>query len=300
MKRAVLALLVLMTFIVGLASCSSGPTATSSPTLAPAATPPPLQAAGWEEVTVHTLCLAVEQSYPQIEGEFSQPIAETARRILAGLGLQVLDEGAACEASLTLSFTAQALGADYMVDGYLYTGAEVNGQMTLAVTGREPLVLRVGGFYPTPSRVEIPIGFTIHIPRQPKDAPFDKAWSEALVDGLAQVWGTPLLTQALQDEAAAVRWAAVGALTRTEPKAIGALPALIEALAGNENVKVRQAAAAALGGIGPEATEAIPALIQALEDEDEVRQFAIGALKHITGQDFELPGLWRQWWKEQQ
>ena len=188
-----------------------------------------------------------------------------------------------------------------MVDGYLYTGAEVNGQMTLAVSGREPLVLHVGGFYPTPLKVEIPIGVTIHIPNQPKDAPFEKAWSQALVDGLAQVWGTPPLTQALQDEAEAVRWAAVGALRRTEPKAIDALPALIEVLAENENVKVRQAAAAALGGIGPEATEAIPALIQALEDEDaQVREAAIGALKNITGQDFGLPGLWRQWWKEQQ
>ena len=95
--------------VSGMLGCVKGPTPTptSSPTPTPlptvTPTPLPVQAPGWEEGTVHTLCLKIEQSYPEIEREFSQPIADTAQRILARVGLQVVAQGSACDAALTIA-----------------------------------------------------------------------------------------------------------------------------------------------------------------------------------------------------
>jgi len=62
---------------------------------------------------IQTLCLEVEQSYPQIEEEFAEPIAEAVRHTLAGLGLQVVAVGTPCDATLTFTLTGTALGASY-------------------------------------------------------------------------------------------------------------------------------------------------------------------------------------------
>lgn len=97
-KKSILVVLVL---IFGLVACSSGATQTPIPR----PTPPPLQAAGWEGVTVHTICVEVEQSYPEIEAEFSEPIAEEARIILARVGLETAAGEGVCEATLAITLT---------------------------------------------------------------------------------------------------------------------------------------------------------------------------------------------------
>jgi 3-methyladenine DNA glycosylase AlkC len=241
----------------------------------PAVTPPPLsvQAPGWEEVTVHTLCLEVEQSYPEIEGKEPEPIAETAQRILARIGVQVVAEGASCDATLTVTLSGRALGANYLGAGYCYSGAEVEGRMDLIVPGREPFTQPISADYaPQYSISDCP---------RAAGAPFLRVWPEALVDGLGHLWGPHSLIQALEDEELEVRRSAALALGEMGPAAVDAVPALIRALE-DENVFVRRDAADALGDIGPGAVEAVPALIQALGDEnDYVRMAARYALRNI-------------------
>jgi hypothetical protein len=332
MKRPVTLSLVAMIIVAGASACGAEPMATLAPTPTalptptptavptPTPTPLPVQPPGWEEVTVHTLCLEVEQSYP--EGKGPEPIAEAAGRILARVGLQVVDEEALCDATLTIILTGEALGAYYTDAGSCYTGAEVSGQVSLTAPDRPPLTLPISGRYPTPFSV-------IGCPPQPSGAPFGKAWPEALLDGLAHPWGPQVLIQALEDESVWVRRSAAYALGEIGPedgvipaliqalwdeerlvsgaasRALGdigpeAVPALIQAL-GDEDGRVREVAARALGWIGPEAREAIPALIQALEDEEWwVRVAAARALGAITGQDFdEDADAWQQWWQQQ-
>ena len=74
---------------------------------------------------------------------------------------------------------------------------------------------------------------------------------------------------------------AVRTLRHFGPLAEDAVPALIEALA-DENEAMRKEAVLTLGKIGPGARAAIPALT-ALQDQIIIGYYAKGALKEITG-----------------
>jgi len=255
----------------------------------PTATPTPFPGQG-----VQTLCLEAEQSYPEIEEEFSLPIAETVQRILVGLGVQVVAEGTACDAALTIGLTGEPLGESYRnaPRDPCYAGARVNGEMTLALPGRAPLTLAISGKEPTPL-------IAYSCPTK-TEAPFDEAWASAALDGLANLWpANQVFVQALAAEDEDLSVAAAERLGEMGPEE-GVVPALIHALA-NESWSVRDIAADALGKIGPEAKGAVPALIRALQDESPMERWQFAdALGAITGQDFgEDAGRWRQWWEEQ-
>lgn len=232
-------------------SADATPTPEATPTLSP------VQA-------VETICLEVQQSYPDIEEEVSEPIAETVRDILAGLGLQVVSEGTPCDATLTFALTGEALSAFYgpVPPDRCYTGAEVNGQMTLTMPGRAPLTL------PISERKRPTQGLITDCPTK-VHAPFDWVWPRPVLDGLASLWPPPQV--------------------------------FVQAL-GDEDWDVRRAAALALRDIGPDAKEAVPALIQALGDEGSGGRLPTAlALEAITGQDFgEDAERWQQWWEEQE
>lgn len=272
---------------------------------------------------MQSVCLVVEQSYPQVDEEFSLPIAEACQRMLRGIGIVVAERGDPCDATLTVALTGQALGAAYSGGRHCYTGAEVSGQVTIDASGYVPLVVPVSGKSP-PSKV------TASCPSSPNRAPFFNAWSVAVIEGLAGVWGAPILIQALGDEVWQVRrdaarelgklgsevvidliqalqddrWqrreGAARALAEIGPEAREAVPALIGALEDEDRV-VREKVAWALETIGPGAEDAVPALIQALGEEDgNLAYNAYGALKAITRQDFGFDAArWQQWWEEQ-
>jgi hypothetical protein len=103
-------------------------------------TPPTVYDQEWGSAKVNTICLQVEQSYPQIEDKtINESIAKTVQDILTRIGLQVVPEGASCDATLTISVIGKADGARYILEGLCYTGAEYEGQVILNVPGREPL-----------------------------------------------------------------------------------------------------------------------------------------------------------------
>jgi HEAT repeat protein len=296
-------ILVLLVALAVLAACAPGAAPTPTPT------PPPVQVSGWQEDTLHTVCLWVDQSYPQIEHQFSEPIAESATSLLTAMGLEVAMGPGHCHATLGFTLSLRALGRAYWWGSdkpdYCYSGAEVTGEVVLSIAERGWITLPVYGRYPTPDTIYY------YCAEQPDEAPFSRAWPEAVLDGLIQLWGPPALIPALGDENTAmreglvrllermgpeaaevvpalieglrdhdaeVRETAAGALVHIAPKAVKAIPALVEALE-DRNANVRKAAAEALGSIGPEAVTAVPALIEALEDDDwEVRGAAVVAL----------------------
>jgi hypothetical protein len=145
---------------------------------------------------VHTLCLQVEQSYPQIEDPtFSQPIEETVQGILIELGLHVVSEGIPCEATLALSLTGEALGAYYHgVSGPCYTGAEFNGEVTLTMPGREPLSLPISGMRATSDFITSSYDASCS---GEHNAPFESVWPTAVLDGLTYLWGPQVLVSAV-------------------------------------------------------------------------------------------------------
>ncbi len=186
------------------ATPTSTPTATPTPTPTPTATstptptPPPAQA-------VQTLCLIVEQSYPDMEWVVFQPVEEAVRRILVGQGVQVVAERTTCDATLTVALTGEALGALYQVAPspfslpglpqykQCYTGVQYRGEMTLALPERAPLAVSLYGR-------QSPKSGTIYSCPTPSGAPYNEAWQWTVTHGLAQLWGPSVLIQALKDK----------------------------------------------------------------------------------------------------
>ena len=88
----------------------------------------------------------------------------------------------------------------------------------------------------------------------------------------------PGLRDALRDESAGVRQAAVFALYKVQPMVVDAVADFRKAL-GDKVWRVRSMAAAVLGGMGSHAREAAPDLRAALKDSNEhVRRAAVGSL----------------------
>jgi hypothetical protein len=247
---------------------------TAYPSQATAAAPPPIQAVAWEAVTVDTLCLEVEQSYPGIDEKSPEPILETTERILERLGFAFALTGAPCDATLSISLSGQALDARYSYEGSTrncYSGAQVEGEMSLAMEGRSPLVC------PVEAELEPPL--SIGYCPGPSTAPFGRVWAKAVLEGLVTFWGHQTLLQALQDQDSNVRIGAAEGLGEVGAEG-GVVAALIQALS-DEDEPVRKAAAKALASIGPE-KGVVSALMEALEDEDPyVRSGAATALGNM-------------------
>ncbi len=231
-------------------------------------TPVSLQAPGFEDIPVHTICLKVEQSYPEIEKEISMPIFEVTQRILERVGLKVVAEGDPCDAILSINLIGKALGADYRKVGYCYSGAEVSGKISLTIPEHIPFD------FPISKKKSPPFGI-IGCPKDPSDAPFRSIWPEPILDGLASLWGPQICIKSLGDEELNVIYRAVDSLAKMgEP----VVEPLIQALK-DKNRSVRVYAPEALGDIGEPALEP---LIQALKDEDwRVREGASDALGRI-------------------
>ncbi|MGB3904242.1 MAG: HEAT repeat domain-containing protein [Anaerolineae bacterium] len=281
MKRGTVLLLFLTVLAGGILACGKESTSspTPTPTTGPTPTPLPLQASGWEGVTAKTICLEVEQSFPEMPPEIKDvatpQISETTQRILSELGLRFVD--APCDATMVITMTGQAIAEEYHGIGRCYEGAKVNGEILLTASGRTPLTVSINLSHPPPSMIS-----SEHCSKAPSGAPFSLIWPQALLDGLTQLWGPQVPIAAMWDEEWIVSTAALrllGGIGSVE----GIAPALIQILESDEWYMVRASAARALGGMGAE-EGVIPVLIRVLEDEDEdssVRGSAIVALMQI-------------------
>jgi len=234
-----------------------------------------------EEITIRSISVSVDQSYPQIEEEFTQPIEETTSRILGGMGIAACEQGMPCDASLNIMLAIEAIQEEYTGGTKCYTGAKAEGQVTLAIPDYKPLKFSIQGRKYPP--------FFIHgCPQDPSDAPFSIAWVEALLNGFYEIWSIQVLMTALQDQDKDIRYAAADVLQDLGPDAVQAVPALISAIS-NDIEDVRMEALRALEAVGPSAIEAAPALIEVLDSEStSIRSLAADAIAAIKPQDEEV------------
>lgn len=325
MRVTIVRLLPLAILIMGILACGQGSTPTLVPTQGPTPTPFPLRAPGWTDFTVHTVCVNVDQTFVNAEDKEPEPIEEGILQILAGVGVQVVDDTGPCDADLSVVLSLEGVGADYTMKGHCYAGSHVRGEIHLSAPDRSPLTLNISGSVHNPLRIDI-------CPSKPSSAPFRNAWREALIIGLAEIWGPQVLIQALKEGPGAnIRETAAEYLGKVGPEE-GVVTALIGALEDSDGL-VSSAAAEALGEIGPEAADAayalgeclkekswllrqksaqalqnigpgaldaVPALIDALREWEINRNYAVDALRAITGQEFgNDPSTWQEWWDGQ-
>jgi len=275
-------------------SCGPGPAMDLQmpppPPPLPEKTPPPVQV--WEGTVVETVCLDVEWSLPQVSEDAIGPA--DVPRVLTNMGLKVVDEGAACDATLSIELSGEASGAAYGGLGYCVTGGIVQGKMTLSAEGRDPFTAPIWAVDPVDNTVT-----EGSCSKDPDRYDLNVLCLGALEESLAQIWGLevyvwmsewavwtdgihvsppPLrhveigpeiidaLLYALENEGEPTRRAAARRLGDYAPDGEEAIPYLIGALSDWED-GAWEAYAEALGEFGPQAMDAVPVLIIALRDE---------------------------------
>lgn len=115
---------------------------------APTTTSPPRSVAGWAIPGIRTLCVNTDASFAGTALTREQVLdqaglasaTDTNVSSLKNRRIFVVDPGQACDATLTIAFTGTALSGDYSGGGTLYTGADMNGTLTLSAPGQPDLV----------------------------------------------------------------------------------------------------------------------------------------------------------------
>ncbi len=116
----------------------------------------------WDGALIGSICLEGEEDYGGGTNAFT-PVRDGLEQVLL---LKVVDEG--CDATLTVFVSGRARSANYTT-GRLYTGADVQGTMSLTAPGRVPLLAEIGGEKDPPARLSLPPGFDP--PRTEAEAP---------------------------------------------------------------------------------------------------------------------------------
>ncbi len=235
-------------------------TPTATATLQP--TPLPLALAALAGQAPARLCLAIQQRYPAIAEGHQEEIEPIVRLALEHLGFSVLPAQSDCDADLEIRLNLEALGMEYNrpVTAYCYSGASVNGQVSLQLAGKAALSTPVSHKSIPPYAIQ-----SSACGKSPADAPFDHAWTPAILQGLAHFWGAGVLLQALREENA--QWSYDAEQLLLDQPRPEFLPVLIEAI-HSDHPRIRKNALSAIGALGSRAKEAIPALIEVFYDPD--------------------------------
>jgi HEAT repeat protein len=279
-------------------------TPTATPTIPPTPTIVPVVEPSWRGVVLKSICLQVEQTYPQLEESYSQPIEDTVRDILLGMGILVKSSEGECEADLSITLRGEVIEATYTVAVgenvgekiQCYSGASMQGELRLTSSEYGTVLKEI-------LRVYSP-NFVSHCAEEPtSNVEFSRVWPFPIVYHLNQIWGPQVPLQAIRIGNLHVREAAAEVLSSTELGADkeNAIPILVESLKDGSAI-IREYVAITLGGIGPDAIEAVPVLIEILEgaspetSQPEIFQVT-SALGNITGLSFHDASYYQAWWE---
>ena len=256
-----------------------------------------------------SVLIEVEQVYeyrrPSLLGfialeDYELPVLEYIEDMLFAAQIEPMysaDEGA--EATIRVTLRGRANGGTYLEPSraYLYTGADITGDIEVAGPGIVVATAKFTSSIQRPFEVTINLGY-----EDPANAPFGVAleqpggFIEELCYALAHAWGVEAILPSLFEHEPAIRAGAATALGNIgDPVAV---PDLLDALY-DEDARVRWETAWSLGRIGD--PRAVPELVDALRDESQdVRWFASWSLRTITGEDFGLDhDLWSAWLSDQ-
>jgi hypothetical protein len=210
MRRCCFLAVALLALLGGAVGCGPAPTArvvtvlvTEVVPAAPAATSAPGAPAGPASRVedLGTLCL-------EARGDLAEQMASALPAFLGEPGMDLAvwaGREQACDAVLTVDLVAEPLGESYFPISYTpspgeipalsplkqtcYNGAEVSGQMQLALPGCASAEVAIGHRIPPPEK--------IGACREKAKAPLQEAWPPAVLEGLAHFWGPRVWIQAL-------------------------------------------------------------------------------------------------------
>jgi hypothetical protein len=277
-------------------------TPTATPTTTPTPTAVPIQVEGWENTEVHTVCLTVNLSYPPRGGEINDPIAESVAELLKESNVVVVTDSTNCEMEITIDLVGEADPVTYTSDDNkqkqeCYTRLFVHGTMVLSGTGVEDKQIGIWGSNDIPRMV---LSSCAKTPDQVGS--FGGAWEPAILSGLYKVWGTKVAIDALLFGNTTMKKSAsdlIEQISQDNPDSLAPFTdVFVEQLRASDNTDTTNNLAIILGRIGPKAIEAVPALIDTLETFEMVYAWDFGhALANITGEEYTSDvAFWRYWW----
>jgi hypothetical protein len=174
-------------------------TTTSTTTLPPATTtttlPPPVPVIGWEGEGLREVTVVIAFEYEPAAG-----LGDLVAAALEAMGLQVAADAGAV---LTLTLTGIPRSASYGDIGTCFTGAQIQGTLSLTVPGQPTLRFDLYGDRPV-----APVVIGGNCRENPEDAPFAWAFEPEFKDAMVAIWGpasVPYLTLILQADHGLVR-----------------------------------------------------------------------------------------------
>jgi len=217
---------------------------------------------------VRVICVIVDESYGKAD-KVRLPFLEYSKRILRYGGLTVVGrDEKTYDATLQVWTEGEAISADFGAFRRRYSGAEINGKLSMKI-GKNTLYSLPFSFTYGPDYVIPSIAYVT-----PNDASFKKAFNYGFLPALfkmfAHIKGLETVIAALKDEDSTVRGGAARSLGEIkDSRAIKPLIAVV------------------------------------LKDEDSgVRSGASIALSKITGENFgdpskwPHPSEWQEWWEK--
>ena len=315
----------IFTLVMGSRGRSSRGKAVASPTPVPTPTRlpdrAPVAVRVWDGVAIETLCLASDLDFPQDDaGAIPDPMDQAVREVLSGLGIQIVDPGTPCDATMTLAVRGVATAGTYLGMGTCYTGGTVRGEIMLAAKGQEPFTVPILATDPVNAAI-----YGKSCASKSHQYGFRGLWEGPVMDALIEMWGPQTLVwslhvigregqlhkigptdeivramlYALEDEQGDVMLLERVAKLAGDyaPQAEETIPYLTR-LALHKEERVRFEAIWTLGRYGPLAISAVPSLIEAMEAySGGTARLAQTALTEITGQEIERDAArWRDWW----
>jgi hypothetical protein len=282
------------------------PIPTATPTMTPTPTAVPIQLEGWQNTEVRTVCLTVNQSYPQGDKKINDPIAESVAELLKESNVGVVTNGTDCEMQITINLVGKAGSVSYTSTGNkeklkCYTNLSVTGSMVVSGSGIEDREIEISGGNDVPSLVNSSCAKT---PEQVNS--FYGAWEPAILSGLYQVWGTKIAMDALQSGNAIIKQAASTLIIRVskdDPTSLAPFTDVFVEQLSEGNMDTKNNLAIIIGRIGPGAIEAVPVLIDTWGTGDEFIQSVYTwdfghALANITGEQYSGDlSFWQNWWQ---
>jgi hypothetical protein len=270
---------------------------------------------------IQTLCLEVEEVYPEIEGNFTIHMEGKIRKFLTSMGLQVLPFGETCDASLKVLLTGHAFK-----EGYSYESGKSQSCYGSASYMIEMKFRRSGAKSDKKFRRRSTCTFRT-VPEEEcsqdqKKAPFDLAWQVAFLFGLEKFFppNNVYLAALVSPDDRQLRFQGFRFFVVRKKSIPQALPDIIQmyesAVIQKEQIvnTAREAASSfdnkiillngsiMLGKLDHADMDGVPYLVNALRKavaNDESYRGFVDALKKITRQDFgNDPDVWQQWWNE--
>jgi hypothetical protein len=139
----------------------------------------------WQNKTIRTLCLKVNETYDWTDDEITLLEEETHWQLFDRYYLAVVEDG--CDAVLTVDVVGTPLSAHYFPAGDRYTGADVRGRLSLTASGFQKLTSSFHG------RIEPPDKYAEYEHQNkyttPQEAPYREAAGEEILAILTEWFG---------------------------------------------------------------------------------------------------------------